>query len=514
MKLSFKPSVKVLSLVDSMGWRELLEQACCPHFGEGQTPEREYGSAFFHPSSKASLKSRIDSYLKACEIRPLVTTDMESGPGNMIKDGTKFPSMMACGRCGDEELAWKMGKAAALEGREIGFNWSLAPCADLCAEPDNPIVSVRSAGSDPELIARIAGAYVKGMQDNGMAATAKHFPGDGFSLYDQHLTTTVNPLSKKEWRAKSGKVFKSLIKDGVMAVMPGHISLPAFDKPDPKLKLCPPATLSKALMEGLLRDDLGFEGLIVSDAINMGGIVNFMNYYDACAEFWERGGDCLLFPDMDARFYDEMERRLESGMLSLETLRKRVARVLSLKERLGLLGEAPPTAERPDLELHAKWSQEISERAVEVLRDREGILPVKLPPGAKVLHLVVANDLKGKKEVFDAFSALLREASYEVVEMADPGPDAARREVLDGGYSLIVCSIGSRPLYGVSSVRVHGPEARNMMGGWMRLGVPTVFVCHFHPFAHLEFEAAMDTAINTYGSTVHSLKKAMKLIFA
>ncbi|MBN8215560.1 MAG: hypothetical protein J0L75_02910 [Spirochaetes bacterium] len=512
MKFQITPNETHRAQAEAMGVHALLDQVCCPNFAGDAVPEREYGAAFFHPAPGENLRRRIEAFRKACRIPPLVTTDMEAGPGNMITDGTRFPSMLACGRVGDEDLAWKMGKAAALEGREVGFNWSLAPCADLLGEIEDPIVSYRSAGSDPEKVIAITSAYVRGMQEHGMAATAKHFPGDGFSLFDQHLTTSINPLGREAWRLGSGRVFRRLIEAGVMAIMPGHIALPAFDDADAR-GLFPPATLSRKLMIDLLRGELGFGGLVVSDAINMGGVVNYLNYWDACAAFFERGGDCLLFPKMDGRFYDEMERRLESGLLTLPTLRHRAARILALKSQMGLGGGtgAPPDA--ADRGAHAAWAKEMAVRAVEVVRDRPATLPLGIPPGSKILHLVLTNDLAANQKILSRFTELLRARHGGVEELIDPGPDRLFAEVGEGRWDAIICSIGNGASYGVNVIRLHGAVARNMMQGWMRLGTPVVFISHFHPYVHAEYEAAMDTVINTYRSTEPSLERVIELLF-
>jgi beta-N-acetylhexosaminidase len=512
MKYQITPSAEHRAKAEAMALPALLDQVCCPNFALDAVPDREYGAAFFHPATRENLRGRIESFRKACVIPPLVTTDMEAGPGNMITDGTRFPSMLACGRVGDEDLAWKMGKAAALEGREVGFNWSLAPCADLIGEIEDPIVSYRSAGSDPEKVIAITSAYVRGMQEHGMAATAKHFPGDGFSLFDQHLTTSINPLEREEWRLSSGRVFRELIEAGVMSIMPGHISLPAFDDPDSR-GLCPPATLSRKLMVELLRGELGFDGLVVSDAINMGGVVNYMNYWDACATFWENGGDCLLFPKMDKRFYEEMERRVESGLLKISTLQSRAARILAMKTQMGLTAGASAPKEAPDRSQHDAWAKDMAVRAVEVVRDRPSTLPLDLPGGARILHLVLTNDLTANQKILSRFTELLKARHAGVVELIDPGPDRLFTEIGEGRWDAVVCSIGNGASYGTNVIRLHGVVARNMMQGWMRLGTPVVFVSHFHPYVHMEYEAAMDTVINTYRSSEHSLGKVVELLF-
>ena len=152
---------------------------------------------------------------------------------------------------------------------------------DIIGNINNPIVTNRSVGENVDAIIKYSGAYVDGLQENGLIATLKHFPGDGYSSDDQHVTTSVNPLSCEDWDNTFGKVYRDLIERGVMAIMPGHIALPAYDEPDEN-GLYPPATVSQNMLTGLLKEKLGFEGLIVSDAVNMGGFCGYMQAVIAC----------------------------------------------------------------------------------------------------------------------------------------------------------------------------------------------------------------------------------------
>jgi beta-N-acetylhexosaminidase len=330
---------------------------------------------------------------------------------------------------------------------------------------------------------------------------------------DPHVTTAVNPLSKQEWDQKSGKAFKDLIDAGAMAVMSGHISFPAYDERDENLKMFPPATVSKKLLSGLLRGELGFEGIIVSDAITMGGVVNYMNYYDACALFFECGGDCLLFPQMDEMFYQEMERRLDQGMLSIHTLQNRVARMLAMKDQFARLQQSCPL-EVPNYADHRQYSKTISENAVEIVRDRQKILPIPWKGEKKILHLILSNSFEENKTILQKFTEILGSTGSIVDEKVDPGPGWLFETMRVPGYDLVICSVGNPPTWGTNEIHLYGTLTRNMMYGWMRLRVPVVFVNHYDPFTYVEFDAAMDTIINTYGSTEFSLYAVMKKIFA
>jgi len=511
MKFTIPITDRARSLVAAMTTESLLNQIACPQcFTHNPLPDQtDFGALFFHPSTREKLRAAIAEFKARCSFPPLITTDMENGPGDMITDGTRFPSLMAAGIVGDEKLAWEMGRAAALEGREAGFNWSLSPCVDIAAIMDSPMVSLRAAGRDPDTVIRIASAFMRGMQENGMIATIKHFPGDGYDIYDQHLTVSCNPQSKEQWMATSGRVFRALIDDGAVAVMPGHISLPAFDGPWEDTGFFPPASISKRLLTDLLRGELGFDGLIVSDAVNMGGFAGFMNRFDATVKFLEAGGDCVLFPHLDY-FHTEMKKRLDSGMLARELLVARAERIVSLKDKLGLLdGNLEPPTDI-DRSRHESAARTLIDRCVRVVRDRNRILPFPIEKSTRVAHLVISMKPDAEKELHAAMAAALAARSDHVTSLDVTWPEPIFDRVYAGEFDLIVCSICARHDYGTNVARLSGPPARLMMTGWMKLGTPTVFVNHFHPFVEQEYLFSTDTLINTFGSTPYTMERVVR----
>ncbi|MBY0160666.1 hypothetical protein H0178_33630 [Cytobacillus firmus] len=506
MKYRIQLTARAQKLADSLDFQGLLNQVVCPAYARIQQEQRkeEFGAIFFHPMEVAELRTVIDRFKNTSAIPPLIVSDLESGPGNMIQGTARFPYMMGLSQCNSPELAYETGKIAAEEAGEIGYNWTFSPVVDLAADPDSPVVSMRSPGKDPEHVIKMAGAYLHGLQDHGMMATIKHFPGDGHSSLDHHLTTPVNPLGKEEWRQGPGRVFQALIDDGAMAVMPGHISLPAFDVPDEN-GLYPPATVSKRLLIDLLRKEMGFEGLVVSDAIEMGGAVGYLNYYDACAEALENGCDVLLFPRVNDRFYAEMEKRLQSGMLTLETLRDRACRILSLKEQMGLFEEQASglklKLQTPsiDKEHNLRIANHVARESITLVRDRKSLIPFAMRPETRVLHVVIMNNYDRYEDLYDRLKGELLKHTANVEQWLDPGPDRLFEAATNGQFDLILCSIGSRLSYGLNVVRLHDEVARNMMGGWTKMGTPIIFISHYHPFVHKEYEASIDTIINTYG---------------
>lgn len=424
----------------------------------------------------------------------------------MIRDATHFPSLFAAGRAGPK-LAERMGRIAAAEGREVGFHWTLAPSVDPLLDVHNPTSSYRSAGRDPRTVIDIGRAYLRGLQAGGMLATAKHFPGDGACRYDQHLTTPPNPQDMKTWRETYGRIYAAMIEEGVAAIMPGHISLPAYDIPDPELGLCPPATLSSRLMNDLLRGELGFDGLIVSDAVNMGGFCGFMNYHDACARFLACGGDVLLFANPTETFIREMLARIDAGMLDEAVLDDRLARLRRFKAR-ALSAPRETTTLRAPAALAA--ADEVVSAGLQLLRDRRRWLP--LPATNRILHVRLAVAHSAMNPLADKFEAALREVFRSVDAIADPGPDRLRRMSESDDHDAVVVSVLNDYGYGVNHIHLAGPIARNMMGGWMKAGKPVVFVSHGHPYLHVEYKAAMDCIIRTCGTVEAAIPRLIDII--
>jgi beta-N-acetylhexosaminidase len=499
LKYRIQPSARAKALAEKLSLHDALDQIICPLLVSA--PARGFGAAHLSWAPFETTAERIRQLKSLCSIPPLLSGDLECGPGRALRGFTEFPDFMALGSNNSEELAYEAGKVTALEGASVGMNWSYAPVVDLAVNPDSPVVSTRSAGRTVERVLTTARGYLRGLQDHGFLATLKHFPGDGYGTYDQHLTTVVNPLSREEWRQGPGRIYGELIEAGVKTVMVGHISLPVFDEPDPDLHLHPPATISKRLITDLLKGELGFGGLIVSDAMGMAGVSGFVNPYESYARFLEAGGDVVLFPRLaDGRFHLEMERLIREGKLREATVYDRVARIVAVKEDLGLLDTTAPVSTSLDRAAHQETARHIADGAPAVVRDRKGTIPFKLTPESRVLHVVLAQNYAEERVIYGELTKALRSRSAAVEEVVDPGPHALYERVVTGRWDLIVCSVGAVHSWGVSVARLHGPICRNFMEGWMRLGIPVVFVSHMHPFVHMEFEPVMDCVVNTFRS--------------
>jgi beta-N-acetylhexosaminidase len=335
------------------------------------------------------LRKAVVEYQQASRLPLIMQEDYETGLG--LPGMTAFPREMSIGATNNEKMAYQYGEGVAMESRSVGVNWVLHPVCDLNLNPFNPIANTRSISDNPDKAIRLLKQQVSGLQQNGVAATIKHFPGDGVDYRDQHLLTSCNSLSKADWDKTFGKVYSSLIQHGVACIMPGHISLPAYQKT--KINgFYPPATLSHELLTDLLKGKLGFKGVIVSDALVMAG---FRGYYKSNVESeiksFEAGVDMMLWPSYE--FMDSVEMRIKRGEIPISRLNDAVQRVWAMKERFGLLKKdreliKPISAD--EISKFDKVAQDIADNAITLVRDTKKLLPLNPAKKEKILMVGMA----------------------------------------------------------------------------------------------------------------------------
>lgn len=514
MKYKIKDYAEIQAKVDGMTIDELLTCVICPDYPlEKKTPVQTTTSLMFHPTDVDTARKASIALNEGRREKALIVADMEYGAGKAVLGAVAFPSMRAAAESGDARLAYDMGFHAAKEARLSGYHWTFGPCVDILQNKRNPIVSIRTAGEDADTVIRYGGAYMHGLQDGGLIATLKHFPGDGCCDVDQHITTPENTLSRDEWDSSFGRVYQALISDGAMAIMPGHISLPAYDEIDPETGLYPPATVSKKLLTGLLKEKLGFEGIIISDAIIMNGFCGYQNLYRACARFLESGGDSLLFMHPTDEYYDEMKKLIEERVLTVETLKNRAYRMLCFSREY--FEKHPLNEVAFDQDSAECCAEAMTKNSVKLIRDRVGLLPLDSQKTKKIAHVILANPGMSAAAVDAAkeLTGMIKNMGIQVDEQIDPGGGAIKRMAKDGGYDLIICSVINEMTFGLNEIKLSGPVARNMMSGWMRYGTPAVFISYFDPYFGDDFYACTDTLINTYGYCKYTNRYVLRQLF-
>src|SRR5271155_2972258 len=253
---------------ESQDYKELMERVVGNHIG-GFILGTRRGPRGIELSRVYETAVLTNQLQRAAAIPLLIGSDFERGTVMRVDEGTAFPHAMAVGATGRPEDGYAMGRVTAIEARAMGVQWVFAPVADVNSNPDNPIINIRSFGEDPKLVAEYVSNFVRGVEENGAIATAKHFPGHGDVSVDSHLTLASVPGDRAELESVELVPFRAAIAAGVSSIMPGHLAVPAFE-PDPEV----PATLSRNILTGLLRDDMKFRGLIITDALDMGGVTS------------------------------------------------------------------------------------------------------------------------------------------------------------------------------------------------------------------------------------------------
>ena len=510
MKYKVKEYEHIKAEIEQMSVEELLRAVICPDIRANSEVKNRTGSLFIHGTTAEEALAASERINKDRSHPTLIASDMENGAGFAIRGATAFPSMRAIALSGKSEYAYEIGVIAAKEAMNAGYHWTFAPCVDILGNAYNPPTANRSAGDNAEEVIEYCGAYMSGLQDTGLIATLKHFPGDGYSHDDQHVTVTHNPLSRKEWDESYGKIYSTLIEKGAMAIMPGHISLAAYDDPDEN-GIYPPASVSKKLLGDLLRTKLGFEGIIISDATNMSGFCGYMNLYRASCAFLEAGGDCLLFMHESDYFHSEMKKCIEQGHLSLETLKNRAYRMKCFAYEYF---EKHPVGEKYDVDRSASdaLAKEVTQKAIRVTRDRAGLLPFEIKKETRIAHIAISNTWSGDYGIPENLVKSLRKLSDTVDAYTDPGPNKLLEIARSGAYDLMICSVFEGPAWGINTPKLAGPAARNMMCGWMKYDTPVIFITVNSPAFAKTYEPTVDTVIETHGHTKYTLESLIDII--
>ncbi|MDV4155126.1 MULTISPECIES: glycoside hydrolase family 3 protein [Rhizobium] len=456
----------------------------------------------------------ISDLVAKSKVPPIISADLE-GSRHSFAFGTPVLGQLGLAAVDDVQATEKSSEILAREGRAMGVRWSFTPVIDINAAFRSPIVGTRSYGSDVNKIERHAVAHVHGLQRNGVAATAKHWPGEGYDDRDQHLVTTTNPLSMDEWKETFGRLYGTLITEGVLAIMSGHISLPAYIRskmPDAGLEAFRPASVSRLLNVDLLRDELGFNGIIVSDATPMGGLSAWGHHLDTLPDIIANGCDMILFSDAPEQDMAGVKAAVEDGRITPERLEEAVLRVLALKAHLKLFQPSdvlPDAAEARHLLAHpdnVAASREYIGRSPTLVKDVNGIFPLD-PAKTKRVLLVdggIIHPLMPQPLKF-LLPALLRKEGFEVtIDRPDivPTPD---------DFDLVLYALGDESLLVRGRIFVDwhrmggGGLFKAMYRPWTN--IPSAMISFGHPY-HLYDAPRVPAYINAY-STMDSVQEAV-----
>jgi len=506
----FVPSGTAVFMNESSpAWRRL------DHF----VAERGVGGVIWFQSNiydAALLNRRLQ---ERARIPLLISADLESGMGMRFSDVTFWPPAMAVAATGDPSLAEREGRAVAIEARTIGVNHILAPVADVNVDPDNPVINARSYGEDPATVGRFVAAFIRGVESERVLATVKHFPGHGDTHVDSHRSLPVLNVSRERLDRVELVPFRAAIDAGVGSVMIGHLAVPSLDPAPAPPRLdghqenpyvqgsveattnaTMPATLSQPMIEGLLRHDLGYDGLVVSDAFDMGGVVDHFDAGEAAIRAIEAGEDqVLMSADVDQAI-EAVKRAVASGRLPESRIDASVRRILAAKSRVAMtVGDPEEIFRVVDSAETRELAAEIARKAITLVRLEDGVLPLRKE--ARVVELVVSELAESGNPLPDLDRELRRRLTtppqlFFLDGRAAEG-DLAPIVEAAGSADVIVVALAVRARSGAGTIAVP-PIARQLLGRLAVSRAPIVAVSFGSPYL-LRDLPALRTYLCAYG---------------
>ena len=491
------------------------------------------GGVRYNPGKSDEVYEQNRILQENSKIPLLIAANTEMGGNGASTDGTYIGNEVKIAATNDPKYAYEMGRVSGVEAAAIGCNWSFAPIVDLLRNWRNPIISTRTWSADVDQTIELSLAYMKGIQESGIAPAAKHFPGDGIDERDQHLSFAPNHYSVEEWDATFGKVYSSLFDAGLPSIMAGHIPLPSYVryfKPDATVQEATlPATINKYILTDLLRDKLEFNGLVVTDASHMVALTGAMQRKDMLPAAIAAGSDLFLFfndPDEDFQW---MMDGYKNGVISEDRLQEALTRILGIKAAIGLHKKAKtellPAKEEAMAKIglpeNKKIAKEVADKAITLVKNNEDIFPISPDTQKRVLLVDVKGTQGGfgamlggtekpsakMKELLEAegFEVSIWEAAEEkIMKMPEDERQAALQNVyaqkrpiadLKDNYDLIINLAVVNPN---TDQRIQWPASKGTPDiPFYVHEVPTIFVSLQSPF-HLADVPQVKTYINAY----------------
>lgn len=520
-------------MLNTMSLQEKVEQLFCPIVYSNDEKEltkfiQKYhvGGIVFRAGKSGEIQHSHRTLQSFSKIPLLIAANLEDGGSGITLDGTYMGRQMLVAATGDTQKAWQLGKICGREGSALGVNWAFAPVVDIDMNDHNPITNVRTYGNDADRVFSMSKAYAEALAEEGLAACVKHFPGDGVDERDQHLLTSVNTLSCEDWDETYGKIYKGLIDAGVKTVMAGHIAMPAYEaffNQGVCTKVIP-ATLSKNLLIHLLRERLGFNGLICSDATPMAGFCSAMDRKTAVPTAIANGCDMFLFNvdlDEDIQY---MKDGIRSGILSVARVDEAVTRILALKVSLGLFekqAEGTLVPEPSALNIlrnaeHESWAMECADMGVTLVKDSQKLLPICVKRYPKILIEIIGN-FPSNDNVYRYFEHLLKKEGFQVTKYTPETPgeimSGSRVQDFKSRYDLVIYigNVENASNQTVARIQWHTLFGKGNNIPWFVHEVPVMFISVGNPY-HLLDVPMIKTYINAYCNTPYVMDAVVEKI--
>jgi beta-N-acetylhexosaminidase len=473
---------------ESQDYKDLLRDVEEKHIGSFaiQTQGSPVGIVRSQVYPTAVLVNTLQRHAK---VPLLVAADFERGTSMRVEGGVSFPHAMAIAATRRPEDAYTTGKVTALEGRAVGVPWIFAPDADVNSNPENPIINTRSFGEDPARVSEFVAAFVRGVEENGGLSTAKHFPGHGDTSTDSHLDLPTVSSDRAHLDRVELAPFRAAIAAGASSIMTGHLAVPALE-PDPNV----PATMSPKITTDLLRTQMGFDGLVVTDALDMGGVTVRYPPGEVAVRSILAGSDVLLVPPVLDAALQSVHEAVTSGRIPMARLDQAVTRVLRAKAKLGLyksklvdIESLPDHYDRPEF---AAAALDIADRGITLLRDDQHILPLDSTKPSRVLLVAVSGDvdpypagnLEGEiRSRVDSLTTVRMDTRFMRADTAKlPAPDT---------YDVAIAAIFVRVADRKGSIGLPDDQAA-FVDRVLATGKPVIVACFGSPYLAQRFPAA------------------------
>ncbi len=481
-------------------------------------------------------------YQKHSKVPLLIAANCDDGGSGCLPEGTFVATAAEAGAGEGTDTAYHMGLVAGREASSIGCNWMFNPIADIYMNWRNTIVNTRSFGGNADKVIENARAYIRGIKDANpnMACCAKHFPGDGVEELDQHLVLGVNDLSVEEWDASFRKVYQTLIDEDLETIMVGHIALPEMSRklrPGIRNEEIMPATLAPELVTDLLRGEMGFNGLVITDATHMIGLTAMARRCDAIPGAIAAGCDMILFANDVEEDISYLRAGLESGVVTEERLSDALHRVLGLKAKLRLNEEEnllPDPAMKDQwvgCEEHKGYTVQAADHCVTLVKDTQKLLPLN-PEAKKRAYLVYVQSTPTSKGYSgDPTKQVIVEELERVGFQVDICPNYHDLEVENGvspmnfvkmldhrsrksfidAYDVVFLFINVKGYAQENNVRLRWSCNHSCELPWYNLEVPTVGIS-LNFTNHLIDVPQLHTFVNAYGSNRANIRAAVEKI--
>ena len=487
---------------DSEGWRKLVRL----------TTERKLGGFIFSIGDVYEYAIHINKLQAMADVPLLIAADFEFGAGMRIRRSTTFPRAMAVGATRNPAYAYEMGRITAREARAVGVHQNYAPVVDVNNNPMNPVINTRAFGDDPALVTTMATEFIRGTQEEGVIATVKHFPGHGDTDIDTHLELPVISLSRERFEAVELPPFQETIDKGVLSVMVGHISVPAYDSASGI-----PATVSPAVSTELLKKTMKFEGLVVTDAMRMQGVSTKYHPGESSVLAVKAGADLILMPPDADIAIDALVAAVRRGEIAEKRIDESVRKLLRMKQWVGIdrqrFVDVDHVAEAVGTSAQQLLSKEIARKSITVLGNKSGLLPLRPVKDRKVLDLVFSDEVDAGAGLPFHWNMVQRLGRVPSVHL-DPRSDSLEYiSALDSALQadVIVAQLHYYTRSGEMTGFIPG-QVSGLLDTLAALGKPVIAISFGNPYLVMDF-AGVDTYVCAYSGTSLVIDAAAEVVF-